>query len=137
MDPVPIAPSCGLDQAGLRRQYARYRTAGAGARLVERTPLRLVVDLDQRVDPQLVDELLAIERECCPFFELGWEPSARRFSASVSEKRYEPALDAIAFALNLPVAGRFAPIRHSAGAGAAAVPLHRPARKARTRSRYF
>jgi hypothetical protein len=96
-----MAPSCGLDENGLRLQYARNRTAGVGARLVQRTRLRLVVDLDERVDPKLVDELLAVERECCPFFELGWKPDARRLSVSVSQSGFEPALDAIAFALNL------------------------------------
>jgi hypothetical protein len=97
-----MAPSCGLDERGLRLQYARYRTARAGARLLRRTRVCLVVDLDRKVDLNLVDELLAIERECCPFFELVWKPDARRLSVSVSQKRYEPALDAIAFALNLP-----------------------------------
>jgi hypothetical protein len=60
------------------------------------------VDLDQKADPKLIDELLAVERACCPFFELGWKPETRRLSVAVSRKGYEPALDAIAFALNLP-----------------------------------
>jgi hypothetical protein len=97
-----MAPSCGLDETALRSQHARYRAAGANARVIQRTRLGLVVDLDQKVDPKLVEEILATERECCPFFELGWEPQARRLSVSVSEKRYEPALGAIAFALDLP-----------------------------------
>jgi hypothetical protein len=101
MERLPMAPSCGLDETDLRSQYARYRTAGAGARLVQRTRQGLVVDLDERVDPKLVDELLAVERECCPFFKLGWKPDTRRLSVSVSQKGHEPALDAIAFALNL------------------------------------
>jgi hypothetical protein len=97
-----MAPSCGLDETGLRLQHARYGKAGVGARVVQRTRRRLAVDLDQKVDLKLVDELLAVERECCPFLELGWRPDARRLSVSVSQKRHEPALDAIAFALNLP-----------------------------------
>jgi hypothetical protein len=97
-----MAPSCGLEERSLRLQYARYRTVGVGARTVQRTRLRLVVDLDEKVDLKLVDELLAVERECCPFFELGWKPQTRRLSVAVSRKGYEPALDAIAFALNLP-----------------------------------
>ena len=97
-----MAPSCGLDETGLRSQHARYGKAGAGARVVQRTQRRLVVDLDQKVDLKLVDELLAVERECCPFLELRWRPDARRLLVSVSQKRHEPVLDAIAFALNLP-----------------------------------
>jgi hypothetical protein len=96
-----MAPACALDEAGLRSQYERYRQAGAGARLVDRSPRRLVVDLDERVDPKRVDELLAVERECCPFFKLCWEPGVRRLTVSVSQAEHEPALDAIAFALGL------------------------------------
>jgi hypothetical protein len=102
VDRLPMAPSCGLDERRLRLQFARYRTAGAGAHVVQRSRLRLVVDLDDKVDLKLVDELLATERECCPFFELGWTPEARRLSVSVSQNEHEPALDAIAVALNLP-----------------------------------
>ena len=108
MDPLPIAPSCALDEAGLRSQYERYRQVGAGARVVEWTSRRLEVALDERVDPRIVDELLAVERECCPFFGLGWEPDTRRLTVSVSHPEHEHALDAIAFALDLE-----APAQHA------------------------
>jgi hypothetical protein len=109
MEPLPIAPSCGLDEAGLRMQLERYRTVGAGARRIDRDRRCLVVDLDQRVNEQLVDELLAIERECCPFFTLGWEPERRRLTVAVSQGEHEPALDAIAFALGIETPARRAP----------------------------
>lgn len=109
MDPLPMAPSCALDETGLRLQLERYRQAGAGARLVDRTPRTLVVDLDEHVDTQLVAETIAIERECCPFFILDWEPERRRLTVAVSHAEHEPALDAIAFALDLKV-----PAQHAA-----------------------
>jgi hypothetical protein len=96
-----MAPSCSLDDAGLRLQYDRYREAGSEARLVERSRKRLVVDLDKHVDAQLVARMLAVERECCPFFTLGWQPRRRRLSVSVSQAEHAPALDAIASALGL------------------------------------
>jgi len=96
-----MVANCALDEAGLRAQYEGYRRAGKGARVRDRTPRRLVVDLDQHVDTKLVDELLAIERECCPFFDLSWERQARRLTVSVSRAEHEPALDAISFALDL------------------------------------
>jgi hypothetical protein len=102
MDPLPIAPSCALDEAGLRLQLQRYRMAGAGAQLIEQTSRRLVVELDPVVESQLVEELVAIERECCPFFTLDWEPGRRRLAVSVSGVEHEPALDAIAFSLDVP-----------------------------------
>jgi hypothetical protein len=101
MDPLPMAPSCALDAADLRAQCERYRRAGAGARVLERRPLRLLVELDRHVDTELVEETIAIERECCPFYELGWDPDRQRLSISVSQPEHAPALDAIAFALGL------------------------------------
>jgi hypothetical protein len=96
-----MAPSCALDPGGMRLQYQRYRRVGAGARIVERTPRRLVAEIDDHVDPMLVEQVLAVERKCCPFFELGWERQARRLSVSVPAAEQIPALDGIAFALGL------------------------------------
>jgi hypothetical protein len=45
-----MAPSCALDETGLRLQSERYRQAGKGAVLVDRNPRRLIVELDHRVD---------------------------------------------------------------------------------------
>jgi hypothetical protein len=96
-----MAPSCALDASGLRSQLERYRQAGRNARVIERTPRRLVAELADQVDAELVAETIAVERECCPFFALSWEPDRRRLTVSVSQAEHEPALDAIAFALNL------------------------------------
>jgi hypothetical protein len=96
-----MAPSCALDEAGLSLQLQRYRRAGRRARLIERTSSRLVVELDPAVESRLVDELLAVERECCPFFTLEWEPDCRRLAVSVSESEHEAAVEAIAFALDV------------------------------------
>jgi hypothetical protein len=101
MDPLPMAPSCALDEAGLRLQLERYRRAGRGADLVDRSSRHLVVELDQRIDASLVEATLAVERECCPFFTLDWQSGTRRLTVSVAEDGHEPALDAIAFALGL------------------------------------
>jgi hypothetical protein len=96
-----MAPSCALDESGLRSQLERYRQAGRNARVIERTRRSLVVDLDGSVDAGLVAETVAVERGCCPFFALTWEPDRRRLTVLVSQAEHEPALDAIAFALNL------------------------------------
>ena len=98
---LPMAPSCALDESGLRSQLDRYRQAGRHARVIERTPRSLVVDLDESVDAGLVAETVAVERECCPFFAFAWEPARRRLTVSVSQAEREPALDAIVFALDL------------------------------------
>lgn len=96
-----MAPRCALDESGLRSQLERYRRTGQNARLIERTPRRLVADLADDVDAELVAETIAIERECCPFFGLSWEPKGRRLTVSVATVEHEPALDGIVFALGL------------------------------------
>jgi hypothetical protein len=74
---------------------------GRGARLLERTPRRLVIEVDRAVDVAVVEGTLAVERECCPFFALDWRPAQRRLAISVSAADDEPAIDAIAFALGM------------------------------------
>jgi hypothetical protein len=106
MDPLPMAPSCALDEAGLRGQLERYRQAGTGARVIDRTRRRLVIDLDRRVDTGLVEEAIAVERACCPFFDLSWEPNRRRLTFAVSREEYEPALEAIVYALDIKAAAQ-------------------------------
>lgn len=96
-----MAPSCALDDAGLRSQLDRYRRAGQRARLIEQAQRRLVVEVDGRVDETLVLDAIAVERECCPFFALDWQPARRRLTVSVNRAEHEPALMAIAFALGI------------------------------------
>jgi hypothetical protein len=120
MDQPPMAPSCALDEPGLLAQRERYRRAGRGARIVRRTRRRVVVDLGASVDTNDVDELIAVERECCPFFELQWAPELRRLSVSVSRAEHEPAIDAILHALDVHQAANGAPGSSTAAAGSPA-----------------
>ena len=101
MPELPLVPSCSLDEDGARRQLERYRRAGAGARVIERTNRRLAVELDGAIDPALIEQAIATERECCPFFELNWDPTSRRLAISVAAPEHEPALLAIAYALDV------------------------------------
>jgi hypothetical protein len=97
VETLPMA--CSLDQADLRAQLRRYRRLGSGARLIERDGRRLVVVLCDQVDRLLVEELVAVERACCPFFALDWDERRGRLEISVSQDLHEPALDAIATAI--------------------------------------
>ncbi len=95
-----MAPaSCTLDQSGLSAQHRRYRAVGDGARVLERTPRRLVIRPGTGADDELIAELIDVERECCPFFSLTWSASRRLLEISVPTAEHEPALDAIAYAL--------------------------------------
>ena len=96
---LPMAPDCRLDEAGLQAQLERYRRVGQGGRLIERTTTRLVVELDRHVDEELIEQLMTVERSCCPFFILAWTGQRRRLAVSVAHAEHEPALDLIARAL--------------------------------------
>jgi hypothetical protein len=100
--------ACSLDDAERLSQRERYRLVGAGAELVERSARRLVIALAGDVDRGVVEELVDVERACCPFFTLEFEESARRLAVSVSRESEQPALDAIEFALGLAAADRLA-----------------------------
>ena len=95
---LPLVPSCGLDADGLKTQRERYREAGEGATVLERSPRRLVVEVSPR-GANAVQKLVEVERECCPFFQIDWDSSLGRLSFGVSDAEHEPALDAIAYAL--------------------------------------
>src|SRR5580698_937008 len=101
MPDLPLAPSCSLDADGLSRQLARYRQGGTGARVIEHGSRTLVVKLAEAVDPVAVEQAVAIERACCPFFAISWDAERRRLAISVSAPGHEPALKAIASALGV------------------------------------
>jgi hypothetical protein len=100
---LPMRGACALDELGMRRQLERYRTVRRGASLIERTSRRLTVKLDPHVDGHVVEELIATERECCPFFDLIWEPDQRCLTVAVSGLEHEPALEAISWVLAIEV----------------------------------
>jgi SAM-dependent methyltransferase len=93
---------CSLSEHGLRDQLARYKSLGARGRLIERANDRLAIEIPRGVDAGEIEDLMAVERDCCPFFELTWDPSERLLRISVGEQEHEPALDAIATALGAP-----------------------------------
>jgi len=102
MELLPMVPaSCSLDQDGLSAQLERYRAAGAGAQIVEQDSRRLVIRVSDQASTAAIEQLVAVERGCCPFFELDWEPDARVLGVAVSRAEHEPALGAIAAALGL------------------------------------
>jgi hypothetical protein len=51
------------------------------------------------LDERLLDEAIAVEHECCPFFVFDYRPRERRLKITVDEAGQEPALDALHDAL--------------------------------------
>jgi hypothetical protein len=101
---------CLLDAPALVAQADRYAAIGKGARLLKHDRRRIVVALAEHASDDAIAELLAVERGCCPFFDLDWRPDTRRLSVSVSDSGDESALAYIAGALG---------VDHQAAAGRA------------------
>ena len=92
-------PSCTLVAEGLQGQRERGVRLSRTVVNIKRERVALVIDFAPDLDRQALYELIATERECCPFLGLDWNPRMRRLTVSVARRKDEPALEAIAFAL--------------------------------------
>ena len=90
---------CSLDQAGVRDQRARYARVAASVTSLVREEEALLVEFGPDLDRATLEEALAVERECCPFFRLAFDQSQRRLRVAVEGREHLPALDAIAHSL--------------------------------------
>ena len=99
------SPRCSLDAPGMRRQRARYRGLARSLLQMSRHGDRLVVDFAPDLDRRALEQTLALERECCPFFRFSFDPHLRRLHVSVCESAATPALEALASLLSQPEPG--------------------------------
>jgi hypothetical protein len=97
MTELPLA--CSLDSDGAARQAERYAAIGASLSALERDGRRVIAVFGPDLDEQLLAEATAVERECCPFFSIEFDPSRRRLEIAVPDVAHEPALDAVQGAL--------------------------------------
>ena len=107
--PIPAGPvlasvpSCALDSDGLRQQGGRLAALAPSVVATQRGAGRLEVTFAPDYDRELLEEALAVERECCPFFSLSLDESARRLTIAVSCADHEPALAALADQLGVRI----------------------------------
>jgi hypothetical protein len=99
LNALPQIPSCALTEDGLREQRDRYARLGPDTRRVERQADALIIEFEEGFDRAALDEALAVERECCPFFRFAYDDHARRLVVTVREPEELPALEAIAYAV--------------------------------------
>jgi hypothetical protein len=93
---IPDIPaSCTLDETGQREQRARYARLARTVERVRRESGALVVEFGPAVDFDALEEALAVERECCPFFRFAFDRQERRLRTTVDDSAMLPALDAI------------------------------------------
>jgi hypothetical protein len=92
-------PSCSIDEAGLEDQRARHARLAPSVTRLENAEEAIVLEFDEDFDREALESLVAVERECCPFFEFDFDPADRRLRVTVRETEQAPALDALASAL--------------------------------------
>jgi hypothetical protein len=91
---LAAVPSCDLDADGRRAQAARYTTIAEAVTGVRREPERVVVEFDDRLEAALIDEVIAVERECCPWLRFTFDTAARRLAISTTDPAMVSALGA-------------------------------------------
>ena len=96
--------SCSLSGDGMARQGARYGALAADVAEALREPRRLVVSFAAGYDAALLDEAVAVERECCPFFAIEVDHGARSLEIGLPEGEPVEMLDGITEALGVGAA---------------------------------
>jgi hypothetical protein len=96
---LPLVSECNLDAEALQVQRKRYATLGRDLIGLERERRRLTATFAPSVDGDLVRETIEVERDCCPFFSLVYDPTENRLSITVEDPAQEPALDALRYSL--------------------------------------
>lgn len=93
-------PSCALQGEARRLQKARYQQVAGAITAVAREPHAVRVEFEDSVDTTIMRELIAAERDCCPFLNLDWDSRTRQLSVTVTSQPMLPALDAIGAAFS-------------------------------------
>jgi hypothetical protein len=91
--------TCALDEQGVETQRDRYARLAADVDRLEREPEAVLVEFREGFERRLLEEALAVEKQCCPFLLFQLDDKARRLRASVRELEQLPALDAMEHAL--------------------------------------
>jgi hypothetical protein len=66
----------------------------------------LAVDFARDLDRDALDELIAVEGECCPFFTFSFDAQTRHLEVGACDPEAAAVLDAIADGLSAKAAGR-------------------------------
>jgi hypothetical protein len=89
-------PSCTLRVDQAAPQAERWRELAGASVAIEQSGDELTMTFGEGVPVATVERVIAVERECCPFFLMHYDPDARRLHMTVDGAEYAPALDAVA-----------------------------------------
>ncbi len=93
------AATCSLNALELAAQLDRYRALGRAAAEVEDEPGRVIVGFSEDPPAALLQQTIEVERGCCPFFRLDYDPDSRRLTVTAEDAEHRDGLDALVQAL--------------------------------------
>lgn len=91
---LPLA--CTLTPEAAERQEERFRVLSRSATGATRDGDAIRVAFDAGLDRATLDEAIAVERDCCPFFTLSYDEPARTLTVLVDDPAHRAALDTVA-----------------------------------------
>ena len=103
---LPLIPGCSITKSDLVLQRRRLARLSRDVVHLHRTTHRLEVDFGPDFARQDLDDAVAVERRCCPFFIFAFDESANRLRVSVQQPAFAPALDALAEQLTTTTASK-------------------------------
>ena len=95
-------PECRLPETAVGPQLARYRRLAEHVTDIHRDIGQLRVQFDDSVPDGLLDHALAVERECCSFVGLDYQPQTRLLTITVANVAQDPRLDTLRALLSPP-----------------------------------
>ena len=103
VDQAELVPAL-LNHATISSSWPTGIAVRLGARVerIDRSPQGLSVQFDDGVDPALLAQTLAVERECCPFLTFDYDAAAQWLTARVADAALDAGLDALADARRPP-----------------------------------
>jgi hypothetical protein len=94
---VVVSPQgCSLLPSELDAQRGRAAALRGAVEGIDRRAGVLSIRFARSVDRASVDELVAVERECCSFFAIDYDRRGRVLRVETEDARRQPALDAFA-----------------------------------------
>jgi hypothetical protein len=89
-------PSCALDEQEVKEQQARHARLAPSVTNLERPGETVIFTFSEDYDRLALEEMVAVEEQCCPFFRFAFDEGKRELTVGVKEVEMLPALDAIA-----------------------------------------
>ena len=102
MDIRESIPSCSATDRELAHQRDRQARLAPGIERVEHSEEAMVISFAEGFDREALEEMLEVERRCCPFFVFEYDERERRLTTTVRAPEERPALAALAAAIAAP-----------------------------------